>query len=210
VNKDPEELAAARSLAFEERYDDLDSLRETTFAGPSRATFALVRHAHAPRPGTQLLVQARSLSQATQLLAEATETLDLTMADLIWIRQELWAGMGAATEKRAAERAARGPREPASRTKGRKHSASEEPAATLSPALHPDAALSKIVGSGAMSRQEITKKIWAYIKRKGLQDKQNRRMINADDALRPVFGKAQVNMADMPALVDKHLRSKRG
>jgi dihydrofolate reductase len=80
-------------------------------------------------------------------------------------------------------------------------------AATL---LYPDSALSKVVGSQAMSRQEITKKLWAYIKRKGLQDKQNRRMINADDALRPLLGgKAQVNMVDLPKLVDKHLKSKR-
>jgi dihydrofolate reductase len=76
--------------------------------------------------------------------------------------------------------------------------------------LYPDSALSKVVGSQAMSRPEITKKLWAYIKRKGLQDKQNRRMVNADNALRPVFGgKAQVNMLDLPKLVDKHLKSKR-
>jgi dihydrofolate reductase len=75
---------------------------------------------------------------------------------------------------------------------------------------HPDSALSKVVGSQAMTEKEITKKLWAYIKRKGLQDKLNRRMINADDALRPVFGgRAQVNMADLPTLVEKHLESKR-
>jgi hypothetical protein len=210
VNQEPDALAAGHKLVFEERYDDLDILRESIFDGPSKATFALVRHAHAPRGGTQLLVKARSLSQATELLAEAVEMLDLTMADLIWIRQELWAGMSATTEKRAAERAELEARESASRAKGRKRSASGEPAAALSPLRHPDAALSKIVGSGAMSRQEVTKKIWAYIKRKGLQDKQNRRMINADGALRPVFGKAQINMADLPALLDKHLKSKRG
>ena len=76
--------------------------------------------------------------------------------------------------------------------------------------LHPDSALSKVVGSQAMSRQEITKKLWAYIKRKGLQDKQNRRMINADDALRPVFGgKSQLNMLELPKLVDKHLKTRK-
>ena len=61
-----------------------------------------------------------------------------------------------------------------------------------------------------MSRQEITKKLWAYIKRKGLQDKQNRRIINADDALRAVFGgKSQVNMLELPKLVDKHLKTRK-
>ena len=73
-----------------------------------------------------------------------------------------------------------------------------------------DAALSKVVGNQPMSRSEVTKKLWSYIKRKGLQDKQNRRMINADDALKPVFGgKSQVNMLELPDLVDRHLKAKK-
>ena len=53
----------------------------------------------------------------------------------------------------------------------------------------------------------MTKKLWAYIKKNGLQDKKNRRMINADDALKTVFGgKASVNMFDMTKLVGKHLK----
>jgi len=57
-----------------------------------------------------------------------------------------------------------------------------------------------------MPRTEVTKKLWAYIKRNGLQDKTNRRMINADDKLRAVFGgKSQVSMFDMTKLVSKHL-----
>ena len=53
----------------------------------------------------------------------------------------------------------------------------------------------------------MTKKLWGYIKRKGLQDSKNRRMINADDALRPIFGgKAQVSMFDMTKMVSKHLK----
>ena len=58
-----------------------------------------------------------------------------------------------------------------------------------------------------MPRTELTKKIWAYIKKNGLQDKKNRRMINADDKLKAVFGgKAQVNMFQMTALVAKHVK----
>ena len=58
-----------------------------------------------------------------------------------------------------------------------------------------------------MPRTEVTKKIWAYIKRNGLQDKKNRRMINADDKLKPVFsGKSQVSMFEMTKLVSKHLK----
>ncbi len=66
--------------------------------------------------------------------------------------------------------------------------------------------LAAVIGSGAMPRTEVTKKLWAYIKRNGLQDKTNRRMINADDKLRAVFGgKSQVSMFDMTKLVSKHL-----
>jgi dihydrofolate reductase len=93
----------------------------------------------------------------------------------------------------------------------KKTSAKAPPKKAVAETVHPDSALAKVVGDQAMSRDQITKKVWAYINRKRLLDKQNRRMINADEALRPVFGgKAQVNMADLPKLVDKHLKSKRG
>jgi len=66
--------------------------------------------------------------------------------------------------------------------------------------------LAAVIGSGSMPRTEVTKKLWAYIKRNGLQDKNNRRMINADDKLKAVFGgKSQVSMFDMTKLVSKHL-----
>ena len=71
----------------------------------------------------------------------------------------------------------------------------------------PDAKLAAVVGSNPLPRTEMTKKLWAYIKKNGLQDKKNRRMINADDALKAVFnGKAQVSMFDMTKLVSKHLK----
>ena len=70
----------------------------------------------------------------------------------------------------------------------------------------PDATLAAVVGSTPLPRTEITKKIWAYIKRNGLQDSKNRRAINADDKLRPVFGgRSQVTMFDMTKLVNRHL-----
>lgn len=72
--------------------------------------------------------------------------------------------------------------------------------------MQPSASLSAVVGSNPLPRTEITKRLWAYIKRKGLQDSKNRRMINADDSLRPVFGgKRQVSMFEMTKLVNKHL-----
>ena len=70
----------------------------------------------------------------------------------------------------------------------------------------PDAALAPIVGSKPLPRTELTKKLWAYIKKNGLQDQKNKRNINADAALKVVFGgKAQVSMFDMTKLVSKHV-----
>ena len=79
-------------------------------------------------------------------------------------------------------------------------------AAFMKPML-PSATLAAVIGSSSMPRTEVTKKIWNYIKRNGLQDKRNRRMINADDKLRPVFGgKGSVSMFEMTKLVSRHLR----
>lgn len=98
----------------------------------------------------------------------------------------------AAKKKKAAKKAAKKTRKPN--------------AAFMKP-MSPDAALAAVVGNRAMPRTEITKQLWAYIKRHGLQDKKNRRMINADDKLKPVFnGKGQVSMFDMTKLVSKHMK----
>ena len=71
----------------------------------------------------------------------------------------------------------------------------------------PSAALAAVIGSKAMPRTEVTKKLWAYIKKNGLQDPKNKRMIKADAALKPVFAnKATVNMFEMTKLVSKHLK----
>jgi upstream activation factor subunit UAF30 len=72
--------------------------------------------------------------------------------------------------------------------------------------MQPSSDLAAVVGDQAMPRTEVTKRLWGYIKRRGLQDKNNRRMINADDNLRPVFGgKRQVSMFEMTRMVNKHL-----
>jgi chromatin remodeling complex protein RSC6 len=72
--------------------------------------------------------------------------------------------------------------------------------------MQPDSALAAVVGDRAMPRTEITKKLWQYIKRNGLQDAKERRMINADDRLRTVFGgKRQVSMFEMTKLVNRHI-----
>ncbi len=85
--------------------------------------------------------------------------------------------------------------------KGRK------PSAAFMKPLTPDAALAEVVGSKAMPRTQVTKKLWDYIKKHKLQDSKNRRMINADAALKTVFGgKKQVNMFEMTKLVSRHMK----
>ena len=73
--------------------------------------------------------------------------------------------------------------------------------------MQPSPQLSLVVGSSPMPRTEVTKKLWQYIKRKGLQDQKERRMINADENLKPIFGgKTKVSMFDMTKMVNKHLK----
>ena len=79
------------------------------------------------------------------------------------------------------------------------------PNAAFMKPMQPSSQLSAIVGSSPLPRTEITKKLWQYIKRKNLQDPKARRMINADENLRPIFKKDQVSMFDMTKLVNKHL-----
>ena len=73
-------------------------------------------------------------------------------------------------------------------------------------AMTPSGDLAKVVGGTPAPRTEITKKLWAYIKKNNLQDAKQRRMINADDNLRPIFKTNQVSMFDMTKLVNKHLK----
>jgi len=98
-------------------------------------------------------------------------------------------------------------KKPAKRKAARKSSGKKRtPSAAFMKPMQPDAALGAVVGNNAIPRTEVTKKIWAYIKRNGLQDSKNRRAINADDKLRPVFGgRSQVTMFDMTKLVNRHL-----
>ena len=82
-----------------------------------------------------------------------------------------------------------------------------KPNAAFMRPVTPSDTLAEVVGAKAMPRTEVTKKLWAYIKRKGLQDKKNRRNINADAALKAVFGgRGTVNMFEMTKLVSKHVK----
>jgi chromatin remodeling complex protein RSC6 len=91
--------------------------------------------------------------------------------------------------------------------KSAKKAAKRTPNAAFMRAMTPSAQLGTVVGTAPLPRTEVTKKLWAYIKRKGLQDAKNRRQINADENLKPIFGgKSNVSMFEMTKLVNKHLK----
>ena len=109
-------------------------------------------------------------------------------------------GAKKAAAKKAPARKAAAKKAPAKKAK-------RAPNPAFMKAMTPSATLAPVVGSTPMPRTEVTKKLWQYIKKHNLQDAKNRRMINADDKLKPVFGgKAQVSMFDMTKLVNKHLK----
>ena len=84
--------------------------------------------------------------------------------------------------------------------------AKRKPSAAFMKPMQPDDLLAKVVGDKPLPRTQVTKKLWAYIHKEGLQDKKDRRQVNADAALLPVFGgKKQVSMFEMTKLVNAHL-----
>jgi upstream activation factor subunit UAF30 len=89
----------------------------------------------------------------------------------------------------------------------KKKGTGRKPNAAFMKPVTPSDALAEVVGSKPLPRTEVTKKLWAYIKKNGLQDSKNRRMIKSDATLKPIFGgKPSVNMFEMTKLVGKHLK----
>ena len=118
----------------------------------------------------------------------------------------------AKTAKKAAKKAAKksapkkAAKKAAPKKKAAKKSARKPNAAFMAP-LTPSATLGEVVGSKPIPRTEIVKKIWDYIKKNNLQDKKNRRMINADAKLKPIFGnKDQISMFELAKVVNKHVK----
>jgi len=113
-----------------------------------------------------------------------------------------------AAPKKAAKKAA--PKKAAKKAapkKAAKKKSARKPSAAFMKPLTPSADLAAIVGSKGLPRTEVVKKLWVYIKANKLQDSKNRRNINADAKLKPVFGgKAQVSMFDMAKLLSNHLK----
>ena len=91
--------------------------------------------------------------------------------------------------------------------KAAKKKSARKPNAAFMKPLAPSAALAEVIGSKPMPRTEIVRQIWNYIKKNGLQDKKNRRMINADAKLKTVFGgKSQISMFELAKVVSKHVK----
>jgi len=110
-----------------------------------------------------------------------------------------------ATKKKAAPKKA-AKKKSAPKKAAKKKSARKPNAAFMKP-LSPSSALAAEIGSAARHRTEVVKKIWDYIKKNGLQDKKNRRMINADAKLKTVFGgKSQISMFELAKVLSKHVK----
>jgi len=118
----------------------------------------------------------------------------------------------AATKKAAPKKATTKKAAPKKATTTKKAAAPKKAAGKRKPnpafmkPLTPSATLAAVVGANPLPRTEVVKKLWAYIKKNGLQDSKNRRNINADDKLKPIFGKGTVSMFEMTKLVSKHLK----
>jgi chromatin remodeling complex protein RSC6 len=110
----------------------------------------------------------------------------------------------AAAKKAPAKKAAA--RKAPAKKAAKKSAAKRKPNAAFMKAMTPSSALAAIVGNSPLPRTEVTKKVWDYIKRNKLQDAVNKRMINADEKLRAVLGKAKVTMFEMTKLISSHLR----
>ena len=111
-----------------------------------------------------------------------------------------------APAKKAPAKKAVAKKAPAKKVAAKKAPAKKRtPNAAFMKPLTPSGALAAVIGSSPMPRTEVVSKLWVYIKKHNLQDKVNKRNINADDKLKAVFGKAQVTMFELASLIGKHL-----
>jgi upstream activation factor subunit UAF30 len=110
-----------------------------------------------------------------------------------------------AAPKKAAAKKGGAAKKATAKKAGAKKSARKPNAAFMAP-LTPSSQLAEVIGNKGMPRTEIVKKIWEYIKKNNLQDKKNRRMLNADAKLKPIFGKDQISMFELAKVVNKHVK----
>ena len=107
-----------------------------------------------------------------------------------------------ATAKKATAKKVAAPK----KATAKKVKSARKPNAAFMKALTPSAVLAEVIGSAAVPRTEVVKKIWAYIKKHNLQNPKNKRNILADEKLAKVFGKKEVTMFEMTKLVSNHLK----
>lgn len=109
--------------------------------------------------------------------------------------------------KKAAKKAVKKAAKKVAKKKVAKKKSARKPNAAFMAALTPSAPLAEVIGNKPMPRTQMIKKIWDYIKKNGLQDKKNRRMINADAKLKVVFGgKGQISMFELAKVLSKHVK----
>lgn len=111
-----------------------------------------------------------------------------------------------ATKKAAAPKKATAKSSAKSSAKGAAKKTARKPNAAFMAPLTPNNTLAEVVGNKPLPRTEIVKKVWDYIKKNGLQDKTNKRMINADAKTKPLFGKAQISMFDLAKIVNNNIQ----
>ncbi|MDD0814870.1 SWIB/MDM2 domain-containing protein [Curvibacter sp. HBC28] len=111
-----------------------------------------------------------------------------------------------AAKKVAAKAPAKAAAAPAKKAAAKAPAKKRTPNAAFMKALTPSAALAAVVGNTPLPRTEIVSKLWVYIKKHDLQDKANKRLINGDAKLKDIFGKAQVSMFELAALIGKHVK----
>ncbi len=114
--------------------------------------------------------------------------------------------MAAKKAKKAAPKKAKTTKTATKKAAPKKAAGKRKPNAAFMKALTPSTMLAAVVGASPLPRTEVVKKLWAYIKKNGLQDSKNKRNINADEKLKPIFGKGTVSMFEMTKLVSKHLK----
>lgn len=140
---------------------------------------------------------AKKAAPATKVAAKKAAPAKKAAAPKAAPAKKVAAKKAAPAKKVAAKKAA-----PAKKVAAKKRT----PNAAFMKALTLSPALAAVVGDKPLPRTEIVSKLWVYIKSKGLQDKINKRMINADEKLKAVFGKAQVSMFEMAGLIGKHVK----
>jgi chromatin remodeling complex protein RSC6 len=111
----------------------------------------------------------------------------------------------ATAKKKASKKKTSAKKAPAKKAATKKGGAKRKPNAAFMKAMKPSELLAEVIGAASVPRTEVTKKIWAYIKKNKLQDAAKRTMINADAKLKPIFKKAQVSMFEMTKLINNHL-----